>query len=131
MKKLFYIFIPLLFISCSISKPLNKPITDTSTVKVVYQTVYQDRVDSVYIDKYHYIELKGDTVFKTDSVIQYKFKYLNNTDTLIKTDTITLTKEVEKPVIIKQKDFTPAWIFIGVILAVGIFVYIKKRFRHE
>jgi len=125
MKKLFFAFIMLLLLGCSSQK--NLPVTDTTSTRIVYQTIYQDRFDSVYIDRWHDVYIKGDTVFKTDSIINYRYKYLTNTDTLFKVDTCTIIKEVEKPVIVKQAKWWPVWILIILEVLAVAYYFIKKH----
>lgn len=65
-------------------------------------TKYVERIDSVYVDRWHSITQSGDTIYKTDSVVYYKYLWRNNTDTayICKTDTLRVstvtTKEVRK-----------------------------------
>ena len=73
------------------------------TVKVIEQvpvyvhdTAYQTKEvhDSTYIDRWHTIIQKGDTIFVTDEVT--KIKYVTKTDTAYKV--------VEKPVIVSKTE---------------------------
>lgn len=72
------------------------------TVQVV--TEYRDRithdtteiVDSVYIDKYHTIMQKGDTIFKVDSIYINKYKVLEKKVDVYVHDSIPYPVEVVK-----------------------------------
>ena len=73
------------------------------TVKVIEQvpvyvhdTAYQTKEvhDSTYIDRWHTIIQKGDTIFVTDEVT--KIKYVTKTDTAYKV--------VEKPVVVSKTE---------------------------
>lgn len=71
----------ILFCSCS-TKTLRIPI---ETVRTEY--VYDKSVDSVYVRDSVDRWMKGDTLFIYKE--HTKFKYLNRTDTVCKTDTVT------------------------------------------
>lgn len=72
------------------------------SVQVV--TEYRDRivhdttatVDSVYIDRFHTITQKGDTVYKTDSIFLYRYKYLDKAVEVYVHDSIPYPVEVVK-----------------------------------
>ena len=100
----------------------------------VHDTVYQKMVqrDSVFVDRWHSVEVKGDTVFVTNEVT--KTKYVTKTDTAYRyierpiTVTRTETVEVEKRLHWWQKGLM--WMgVIGVVCLVGwigIRIYRKK-----
>lgn len=127
MKSLLYIsIIFLLLSSCGVTeKVVEVPI---ETIKTEY--IYNKSVDSIYIrdsiDRY----ISGDTVYQYK--YKYIYKYLNNTDTIIKTDTIekpvkittTEIKEVNK---IKWYQSILMWIG-GISLIIGAFI-IGKKFK--
>lgn len=78
----------LLLISCTTTKYVDVPV---ETIKTEY--INSTKVDSVYvkdsIDRY----VKGDTVFIYKE--HNRYKYLNNTDTIIKVDSIPKIIKVE------------------------------------
>lgn len=99
MRKFIYIcVITLLLLSCSSQQKIVE--VPVETVRTEYITDH--RKDSIYvhdsIDRY----IKGDTVYQDR--YRYKYKYVNRTDTVLKTDTIpqiitqtkTQIKEVNK-----------------------------------
>lgn len=82
MRKLLYIvFMSLLLMSCKTKEFIEVPV---ETVKTEY--VYTGRVDSILVkdsvDRY----INGDTVILYKNHIQYR--YINRTDTVVRTDTI-------------------------------------------
>jgi len=97
------------------------------TVQVV--TEYRDHfvhdttevVDSVYIDKVHYLTQKGDTVYKTDSVYVYKYKTLDKVVIEEVHDSIPYPVEVVKEV--KRTSgfakFSMAFFILSLIAALG------------
>lgn len=91
----------------------------TKTVKEVH--------DSTFIDRWHTIEVKGDTVYWHDSIVFVKYRV--KTDTAYKyietpvTVTTTETVEVAKPLLWWQKTF----IWMGVLsLVCAVVVVIWK-----
>ena len=74
-------------------------------------------VDSVYQDRVHYVYQRGDTVFKTDSVFLYKYKYLDKVKIEEVHDSIPYPVEVEK--IVHQRsgyDKFCSWFFWIVVV---------------
>lgn len=125
MKNLLYILIIILFLSsCGVTeKIVEVPI---ETIKTEY--IYNKSVDSIYIrdsvDRY----ISGDTVYQYK--YKYIYKYLNNTDTIIKTDTIEkpveiITTEIKEVNKIKWYQSILMWIG-GISLVIGAFVVGKK-----
>lgn len=103
----------LLLASCKTVKPVveyrDHYIHDTTQV-----------VDSVYQDRVHYIYQRGDTVFKTDSVFLYKYKYLDRNVVEYVHDSVPYPVEVEKYVTVRSGyDKFCSWFFwIVVVLAI-------------
>lgn len=106
MKKiLIIIFISLCLFSCK---------TTTKIIEVPIETIkteYVDKVqyDSIYLKDSIMITQKGDTIYNTKTVYQYKYKYLKDTinikDTIQIPIKITEVKEV-------NKIYTHQWILI-------------------
>ncbi len=100
----------------------------------VHDTVYQKMVqrDSVFVDRWHSVEVKGDTVFVTNEVT--KTKVVTKTDTAYRyverpiTVTRTETVEVEKRLHWWQKGLM--WMgvigLVCLVIWVGIRIYRKK-----
>lgn len=73
--------------------PVVVPVHDT-----MWQQYYE--VDTVFTDRWHYVDRKGDTVWMLDSVIVYRAKYVHDTTRVVETVTVpvtmTKTEYVEK-----------------------------------
>ena len=113
--------------------------TSCRTVRVVEQvpievhdTAYVTKVmhDSTYIDRWHTVEMKGDTVFVTDQQITVKWR--THTDTAYKyvekpvKVTVEQIKEVERPLTKWQKFRLSAFWW----LSAGIIGFILWKSRH-
>lgn len=121
--------IGVLLTSCKSGEKLVQ--TDTVYVnKVEYIT---DRViDSVYIDRYHTIYQSGDTVYKYDSVVDYRYKYINDTifknDTIYSTKTNTETKEVNHLTKCQSRQIVGFWVLLLSVLGLaGYYIYKKLK----
>lgn len=89
-RTLFAVAIALLFVGCkTVKQTVEVPVyihDTTQTIKEVH--------DSTFIDRWHTIEVKGDTVYWHDSIVFVKYH--------VKTDTSYLY--VEKPVIVSKTE---------------------------
>lgn len=100
MKKALILLVLFLACSCAMRRQVEQTHQTSSHDSIV--TKYVERIDSVYVDRWHSITQSGDTIYKTDSVVCYKYLWRNNTDTayICKTDTLLVstvtTKEVRK-----------------------------------
>ena len=118
----------LLLASCKTVKPVveyrDHYIHDTTQV-----------VDSIYQDRVHYIYTKGDTVFKTDSVFLYKYKYLDRNVVEYVHDSVPYPVEVEKYVTVRSGyDKFCSWFFWIVVALVILYVAwwcFKKFYLHR
>ena len=118
----------LLLASCKTVKPVveyrDHYIHDTTQV-----------VDSIYQDRVHYIYQRGDTVFKTDSVFLYKYKYLDRNVVEYVHDSVPYPVEVEKYVTVRSGyDKFCSWFFwIVVVLALLYAAWwaFKKFYLHR
>lgn len=128
MKKIDAVFIllPLItFTSCRTLRVIEQVPVE------VHDTAYVAKVmhDSTYIDRWHTVEVKGDTVFVTDQQITVKWR--THTDTAYKyvekpvKVTVEQIKEVEKPLTKWQKFKMRGFWW----LAVGLAGYILWRTR--
>jgi len=107
-----------------------KSVQQTVEVPVyIHDTAYTVKVqhDSTYIDRYHTEYVKGDTVFRVDSIDRWRVVY--RTDTMQKVVEVpvqvtkTETVEVKKPLSWWQKTF----IGLGVISLLVIFGWAAFR----
>lgn len=125
MRKILIVILLLLLASCGTVKYIEKEVP-VETIKTEYINQYYK--DSVFIhdsiDRY----ISGDTVH----IYEYKYiyKYLNHTDTILKTDSIPViieTKTVEVKEVNKLKWYQTALMWLGVILGtVGAYKIIRK-----
>lgn len=92
-------------------------------------------VDSIYQDRVHYISVKGDTVFKTDSVFLYKYKYLDRNVVEYVHDSVPYPVEVivEKHVRSGYDKFCSWFFWIVVVLALLAAAWwaFKKFYLHK
>ena len=112
-----------------------KSLKETVEVPVyVHDTAYiaKEVHDSTYIDRWHTIYQKGDTVFVTDTEIKYRervrvdtaYKYVEKPVTVSKTEIV----EVKKPLSWLQKTLIGIGI-LSIFLVICVFAYkVGKRF---
>jgi len=90
-----------------------------------HDTLYINRLqyDSIYIDRWHTIENRVDTVVVSEREVQYKYRLLRDTIRLSECDTIPIVYEVE---VAKREPYIPwyaktlAWIgVIAIIIAIA------------
>lgn len=124
MKYLLHIIImSVLLISCTTTKYVDVPI---ETVRTEY--INQLHKDSVFvhdsIDRY----IRGDTVYQYK--YRYIYKYLNNTDTIVKTDSIPIkVKTIEIKEVNKLKSYQSFLMNIGVLSIAVVCFLIGKKLR--
>lgn len=95
MKCLFYLFIILLVSAICLSSCRTQYIP-VETVRTEYKTRDSVRYDSIYKHDSIFYLIKGDTVYKYVKQIEYKYLFINRTDTILKTDSIQVPYPVEK-----------------------------------
>ena len=131
MNKLKFITLCLIVIlmnSCKTTTSLEQ----SHQAEVVTQIQYVEKVDSIYVDRYHTEYVKGDTIYKVDSIFLSKMKYIKDTsvihDTIINTQIEHQTSIIEK----KVPQWWPVYLAIGIVLLGGIYIYINKSilFNH-
>lgn len=124
MKKLLYLYIVLLFISCGTTiKTIEVPV---ETIKKEY--IHDIKIDSIYITDSVDRFIKGDTFYLTKKHIEYK--YIIRVDTIQKADTIpkVITKTIEKEVKVNHIYWWQKLLMYMGILLIGI-VIIKIKFK--
>lgn len=95
-------------------------------------TIYLSNVryDSVYIDRWQFVERKADTVFCEKSKTEYRYRLLRDTVYKFSRDTIPIVKEVQ---VLKRERYTPPFArFLACcgIIALGaaiIFIFNKIK----
>ena len=92
------LFTILLLTGCSTTRTIEVPVEN---VRTEYKTdtvlQYKNLIvkDSIFINQY----VKGDTVYRD----RYKYKYINNTDTLYRDRYIHVTDSIDRPVYIDKE----------------------------
>ena len=103
-------------------KPIEKIVEIQGEDRIEYRTIF--KVDSVKETFRDSIFVKGDT-FKLYS-FKYKDRLVLRTDTVIKTDSIYVSKEVQlKPTFMQKAKIGGSWFVIGLI--VGLFLMFLIR----
>lgn len=95
MKRLIYLFIILLASAICLSSCRTQYIP-VETLRTVYKTRDSVRYDSIYKHDSIFYLIKGDTVYKYVKQVEYKYLFINRTDTILKTDSIQVPYPVEK-----------------------------------
>lgn len=124
MKKKIILFLLLLLCSCSIRRQVEQTQHSSTYDSVVVKVA--ERIDSVYIDRYHTITQSGDTIYRTDSVICYKWQWRTNTDTMVvaKTDTLYIERTTTQDVRNANKLTSVCTaLFFGMLALIGIGVW--------
>lgn len=105
-------------------QPSLRPTTDST--RVHYETQY----DSIWVDRWHVIKEKGDTIWIHDSIFIEKWREKNTHDTICVRDSIPY----EVPKYIRQRNnydrFTATGFWIMIALAIGyVALRIYLRFK--
>lgn len=127
-KILFLLFIILLLGSCKVKeKIVEVPIPQIKTeIKYIDKVKY----DSIYLKDSVYIIQRGDTVYNTKVAYRYKYKYLKDTVTVNKTDTITkLQKVIEIKVKNQLNVVQKILIYIGLFSILLFLIILYKYFK--
>lgn len=127
MRILLILILIFLCVSCTTTKYIDKPIP-IETVRTEYvNQLYRDSIfihDS--IDRY----ISGDTVYQYK--YKYIYKYLNRTDTIVKTDSIEVPVEV-KTIEIKEVNklrwYQSSLMWIGGLSLIILAFIISKKLR--
>lgn len=118
---------------CTICLCGCKSLTKTVEIPVyIHDTSYVNKEihDSTYIDRWHTVEVKGDTVYITNEVTKTKFvtkidtayRYIERPVTVSKTETV----EVAKPLTWWQKTFIGLGV-LSLLCAVGVVVWKTRK----
>jgi len=89
MKQIALLAIFIALVACSTTKTVVVPSTHDS-VAVRTEFIH----DSIYIDNWHTIYQKGDTIYRTDSIVHIEYKFVSRGDTLRIHDSIPVIQEV-------------------------------------
>lgn len=127
-KILFLLFMTLLLGSCK----MKEKIVEVPIPQIKTEIKYIDKVkyDSIYLKDSVYIIQKGDTIYNNKVAYRYKYKYLKDTITVNKTDTIIRLQKVTE---IKVKNQLNAvqkiLMYIGLFSLLMFIIIIYKYFK--
>ena len=127
-KILFLLFMTLLLSSCKVKeKIVEVPIPQIKTeIKYIDKVKY----DSIYLKDSVYIIQKGDTVYNTKVAYRYKYKYLKDTITINKADTITRLQKVTEIKVKNQLNVVQkVLMYIGLFSLLIFIIIIYKHFK--
>lgn len=127
LRYILYSLILMLFVtSCKTSKTIESV---HDTLYINNKTIdYKYLHDSIYIDRWHNVYTKGDTIFMTDSVVKYK--YVINNDTFICTDTIYKVRDNFNTEYITVNKY-PIWPYIlFIVILATVYIYFKYIRKH-
>lgn len=127
-KILFLLFMTLLLSSCKVKeKIVEVPIPQIKTeIKYIDKVKY----DSIYLKDSVYIIQKGDTVYNNKVAYRYKYKYLKDTITINKADTITRLQKVTEIKVKNQLNVVQkVLMYIGLFSLLIFIIIIYKHFK--
>ena len=127
-KILFLFFMTLLLGSCKVKeKIVEVPIPQIKTeIKYIDKVKY----DSIYLKDSIYIVQKGDTIYNIKVAYRYKYKYLKDTITVNKTDTITRLQKVTEIKVQNQLNIVQKILmYIGLFSLLMFIIIIYKHFK--
>ncbi len=127
MKRLIYLFI-ILLVSAICLLSCRTQYVPVETVRTEYKTRDSVRYDSIYKHDSIFYFIKGDTVYEYVKQVEYKYLFINRTDTVLKTDSIQTPYPVEKRLTRWQtiKMELSGWIFGGLILVLVCWLVLKS-----
>lgn len=127
-KILFLLFMTLLLGSCKVKeKIVEVPIPQIKTeIKYIDKVKY----DSIYLKDSVYIIQKGDTVYNNKVAYRYKYKYLKDTITINKADTITRLQKVTEIKVKNQLNIVQkVLMYIGLFSLLMFIIIIYNHFK--
>lgn len=127
-KILFLLFMTLLLGSCKVKeKIVEVPIPQIKTeIKYIDKVKY----DSIYLKDSVYIIQKGDTIYNNKVAYRYKYKYLKDTITINKADTITRLQKVTEIKVKNQLNVVQkVLMYIGLFSLLMFIIIIYNHFK--
>ena len=115
---------------CSCNTTRSTATHDTVYVDKV-RTEYRTKIDSIWNDRWHTQYVKGDTVYRVDSLVMHRYVFRGDTltvhDSIYVSKADTMTVEVKKPLSgFVKGQIAGFWLLlIGIVLAVAWWVYMK------
>ena len=99
------------------------------TVRVDSVFVAQVERDSIYEHDSVFVALKADTVFLSRVQYRYHDRYIRDTVSVLRCDTVTklITVEVERNMTFWERLKLKAWSFFAIIIFIWCFIFIVKK----
>lgn len=104
MKRLILYVIPILLCSCGTSRHVQMQVAEHIHKDTVYLSNIQ--YDSIYIDNARYVDRSRDTIFIKETQLQYKYKLLRDTISIVQRDSIPYEVRITK---VKEGKYIPPW----------------------
>jgi hypothetical protein len=117
MKNLLYIFLIFLSISCSTTKYIEVPV---ESVRIEYRDRF--KYDSIYVKDSIIQTQDNDTIYLKE--YKYIYKYINQTDTVLKIDSIPIVQIQE---VIKEVNRLHNWQIILMVMGGGLAVLLGYK----
>lgn len=123
-KHILIVLLSIIIVGCSTTK---EAVIIHDTIAIAkYNNVYIH--DSIFKDRVHYEYIKGDTVFKIDTI--WDKRYLTEHDTITKDSVVYKTHDVIKTETVTKNHY-PIWpyiVFLSVFfIAIGLYKYKNKK----
>ena len=116
----------LLLCSCSIRRQVEQTQHSSTYDSVAVKAV--ERIDSVYVDRWHSTTTNGDTVYRVDSVVYYRFLYSTTTDTMIVAKTDTLYRYAATRAVRKPSRFTTCCTILYFLTIIALIARLWRRY---
>lgn len=129
MRNIFIIVLIFIFASCTTTKYVDRPIP-VETIKTEY--INTVKVDSVVVKDSVDRWLKGDTLFIYKEKTRYR--YINNSDTIVRVDTIPklIKQEVTKEIKVNElKWYQNILMWIGGICTLLVTLYLTYKIKFK
>ena len=125
MKKII-IFLILLVVACTLIGCATSRQATQVAVASAHDTVYFNKVlyDSVYIDNWHHIFHRADTVVVEKTKLEYRYKLLRDTVFRTRIDSVPVIREVE---VVREVRHVP-W-YAKVLSVLGVLLLIILLFK--
>lgn len=127
-KILFLLFMTLLLGSCK----MKERIVEVPIPQIKTEIKYIDKIkyDSIYLKDSIYIVQKGDTIYNNKVAYRYKYKYLKDTITVNKTDTIIKLQKITEIKVKNQLNIVQkVLMYIGLFSILLFLIILYKHFK--
>lgn len=101
------------------------------TIRTEYKTRDSIRHDSIYKYDSVFYAVKGDSIYKYVKQMEYRYIFINRSDTVLKTDSVQVPYPVEKKLSRWQKIKIElgGWAFGGLLIGLLIVSWLIYKFR--